>query len=165
MLELTDKQIAQYFHRSYTAIDGLWFMKVEEKYEFDTALEIDNEVWKVVPKIQARILKSMGETGQGINALLDLLETKLTLENFTFEVHKFDNAKGFKIYIKECPWHNLMIKSGREHLSTKVGRVICNTEFAVWAYEFGETIKFEMKHQLCSGEKNCVLQFINTEKE
>ena len=44
MKELTDKQIAAYFHRSYTAADGLWFMKVEEKCGFDTALEIDDQV-------------------------------------------------------------------------------------------------------------------------
>jgi len=54
MLKLTDKQIVEYFKRSYTAVDGLWFMKVEEIYGFDTALDIDEEVWKVMPKIQAR---------------------------------------------------------------------------------------------------------------
>jgi len=59
MKELTYKQIAAYFHRSYAAADGLWFMKVEEKCGFETALEIDDQVWKVLPKIQARMLKSM----------------------------------------------------------------------------------------------------------
>ncbi len=52
MKHLTDQQAAEYFHRSFTAVDGLWFMKVEEKHGFDAALEIDNEVWKVLPKIQ-----------------------------------------------------------------------------------------------------------------
>ena len=59
MKQLTDQQIAEYFHRSFTAADGLWFVKVEEKYGFDAALEIDNEVWKVLPKIQARKMKSL----------------------------------------------------------------------------------------------------------
>ena len=52
MVKLSSKQVADYFNRSYKAVDGLWFLKVEEKYGFDTALELDNEVWKILPKIQ-----------------------------------------------------------------------------------------------------------------
>jgi len=70
MIELTDGQVARYFHRCYTAADGLWFMKVEEKYGFDAALDIDNEVWKVLPKIQPRMLKPMVKT-EGMDALLE----------------------------------------------------------------------------------------------
>ena len=69
MIRLSNRQIAEYFHRSYTAVDGLWFMKVEEKYGFDVALDIDNEVWKVFAKMQARLLKSLGQTGDGIDSL------------------------------------------------------------------------------------------------
>jgi hypothetical protein len=60
MIQLTPEQIAEYYHRSYTVVDGLWFMKIEEKYGFDAALDIDKEVWKVFPKMQARLLKSLG---------------------------------------------------------------------------------------------------------
>jgi hypothetical protein len=42
----------------YKSVDGLWFMKVEEKDGFNAALTVDNEVWKVMPKIQARMIKS-----------------------------------------------------------------------------------------------------------
>jgi hypothetical protein len=37
-MSLQDKDVREYFHRSYTAVDGLWFVKVEEKYGFDKAL-------------------------------------------------------------------------------------------------------------------------------
>ena len=57
MINLTDVQIAEYYHRSFSVVDGLWFMKIEERYGFEAALDIDSEVWKVVPKIQARKLK------------------------------------------------------------------------------------------------------------
>jgi hypothetical protein len=30
-------------------------MKVKEKYGFDSTLDVDNEVWKVMTKIQARM--------------------------------------------------------------------------------------------------------------
>ena len=58
MTKLSSQQVAEYFSRSYKTVDGLWFMKVEEKHGFDAALELDNEIWKVMPKIQARMIKS-----------------------------------------------------------------------------------------------------------
>ena len=159
MIRLSNKQIAEYFQRSYTAVDGLWFMKVEGKYGFDAALDIDNEVWKVFPKMQARLLKSLGQTGEGIEALFACLTTKLTLEGFKFKAEKIGSRGDFKITINECPWHNLMIKSGRENLSGKVGTLVCNTEYSVWASEFGENIGFELKDQICQGSQSCILQF------
>jgi hypothetical protein len=41
---LSLQQIADYFNHNYNPVDGLWFMKAEEKYGFDTALDVDNEV-------------------------------------------------------------------------------------------------------------------------
>ncbi|MGD8776778.1 MAG: DUF6125 family protein, partial [Syntrophobacterales bacterium] len=159
MLDLTDKQIGEYFKRSYTAVDGLWFMKVEDRYGFDTALDIDDEVWEVMPKIQARKLKSLGNLEDGLDALRQCLITKLTLDGFVFQIEQSDDDSTLKINLSECPWHNIMIKSGREHLSGKVGTRICNTEYAVWASEFGETINFELHDQICEGEKCCTLLF------
>jgi len=164
MIQLTPEQIEEYYHRSYTAVDGLWFMKVEEKYGFDAALEIDNEVWKVFPKMQARLLKSLGKTGDGMDALFECLTTKLTLEGFGFKAEKTGNKGDFKITIAECPWHNLMVKSGREKLSGKVGTLICNTEYSAWASEFGANIKFELGQQICQGSKTCILQFKSARK-
>jgi hypothetical protein len=162
MIELDSAQIASYFKRSYTAVDGLWFMKLEERYGFETALELDNEVWKVFPKLQARFLKAAGNLGDGPDALLECLSTKLRLEDFKFNVEVSDSPGGFVIIISDCPWHNKMLKSGREQLSGRVGSLICNTEYSVWASEFGDNIKFELKEQICEGSPRCVLQFRST---
>ncbi len=159
MIKLSNEQIKQYFHRSYAAADGLWFMKVEDKYGFDVALDIDNEVWKVLPKIQARMLKSMGKMENGMDALFECLTTRLSLEGFKFEAEKDSAGKIFTVNISECPWHNAMIKLGREKLSEKVGTLVCNTEYSVWASEFGENISFELKKQICKGCKSCILHF------
>jgi predicted ArsR family transcriptional regulator len=163
MIELTQKQIAEYFHRSYSAVDGLWFMKIEGKYGFDVALDIDNEVWKVFPKIQARLLKSMGKLEDGIEGLHEALTTKLKLEGCEFKTEKAD--RGFRITLNNCPWHNLMVKSKREALSGKVGALICNTENSAWAAEFGPGIKFELKRQICTGSKSCILKFASTKAD
>jgi len=55
----------------------------------------------------------------------------------------------------------LMIKSGREHLSKKVGKTICSTEYQVWASEFEETMKFKLKSQKCSKSEHCILDFVS----
>ena len=159
MIELNDKQIAEYCHRSYTAVDGLWFMKVEDNYGFDTALAIDNEVWKVLPKIQARVLKSIGKMDSGIEALLECFTTKLKLDGFTFTTEKIPGNAGFRVIIERCPWYNLMLKSGREHLAEKVGTRICNTEYATWASEFDDKARFELEQQICKGSEHCILRF------
>lgn len=159
MIELTEKQLAGFCHRSYTAVDGMWFMKVEEKYGFDVALEIDNEVWRVMPKIQARMIKSMTNVQQGMEALCECFGAKLASDGFSFKVEKSGDGRAFSIIVKSCPWYDLMIKSGREHLSAKVGDRICNTEYAVWAAEFGDDIRFELREQLCNGCESCVLEF------
>ncbi len=162
MIRLSDKQIEEYFHRSYTTVDGLWFMKIEEKYGFDVALDIDNEVWKVMPKIQARFLKSLGRMGDGIDRLFECLTTRLSLEGYELKADKTGSGDGFKITISVCPWHNLMIKSGREKLSSKIGTLICNTEYSVWASEFGSNIKYELKNQICKGSQHCIVRFYST---
>jgi hypothetical protein len=73
-----------------------------------------------------------------------------------------DSSGGFKITISDCPWHNKMLKSGREELSGRVGSLICNTEYSVWASEFGDSIKFQLKEQICEGAPCCVLHFHST---
>ena len=159
MIKLTDEQIAEYFHRCYKTVDGLWFMKVEEKYGFEVALDVDVEVWKVMPKIQARKFKSFCNLDKGIDALLECFTTKLHLEGFKFKVEKLNDENIFKIIINECPWHNAMIKSGRENLSRKIGSRICSTEYAVWAKEFGEDIHFDLESHICYGSQYCILKF------
>jgi hypothetical protein len=156
MASLSDKQAAEYFRRCYTAVDGLWFLKTEARYDFDTALAIDEQVWNVLPKIQARALKSMLEAPAGLDGLRDCLATRLALEGFAFDLG--DHRTGFEIVIHRCPWHDLMVKSSRANLSATVGQRICQTEYAVWAAEFGD-IRFERFEGICEGGGRCGLRF------
>ena len=159
MIELTAEQIKQYYHRSYTAVDGLWFMKVEEKYGFDAALDVDAAVWEVMPKIQARWLKSVAGKGEGIESLLHCFTTKLSLDGHVFSVHRDEGGRGFHVEIQQCPWFQLMIKSGREHLAGKMGIRVCTTECSTWASEFGKKIQFSLNGLICQGKTQCILSF------
>jgi hypothetical protein len=164
MFQPDDKQTTEYLRRSYSAVDGLWFMKVEEIYGFDVALDIDNEVWKVLPKIQARMLKSFANIESGLEALLACITVKLTLDGFKFKTERDDDKQGFRVIIEQCPWFDLLAKSGRGHLFGKIGDKICNTEYAAWAAEFGADISFELQEQICGSSHSCVLRFKSSAK-
>ena len=132
-------------------------MKVEEKYCFEVALEIDKEVWKIMPKIQARMIKSMLGKGDGEVTLAESLNAKLSLEGFKFKVEQ--DEKGFRIIISDCPWHNLMVKSGRGKHSGVVGTTICSVEYSIWISEFDEDKQLKFRTQKCQGSKHCILDF------
>ena len=86
--------------------------------------------------------------------LQDVLKGKANVRDALYH-----HPDGFRIIIEKCPWLDLMVKSGREALADKVGTTICNTDYATFAAEFGDDIRFELQHQLCSGSELCVLQF------
>jgi hypothetical protein len=157
---LTDEQKALYFRRSYTAADGLWFMMVEEKYGFEAALELDEAVWKVLPKIQARAMKAMLNLDCGLEGLEKALSARLALEGFDFDLVREESS--LRVIIRRCPWHDLLVKSRREKISQKVSDVICRVENTTWASEFadgGSEIGWERAERICRGADRCVMRF------
>ncbi|HOW69256.1 MAG TPA: DUF6125 family protein [Phycisphaerae bacterium] len=159
MVDLTDGQIADFFRRSYSAVDGLWFMKLEEAAGFEQALDIDVRVWQIMPKIQARKMKELTGLDRGVGALHDCLTTKFRIEGFGFTSSREADGSGFTIRIARCPWYDLLVKSKREHLAGTIGTRICNAEFNTWASEFGEGIRFSLGDQLCRACQQCVMRF------
>lgn len=159
MLSLNDDQKKEYLYQSYAKVDGLWFVKIEEKYGFDKALDFDEEVWKVMPKIQARLLKKMGNKGNGLEDLFECLTTKLNIEGYVFTTKLNEDKKEFSISIEECPWYKIMVQSGRENLAAKIGPRICGNEYAVWAEEFGPEISFSLESNMCNANHACILRF------
>lgn len=161
MTDLTDEQKAEYFRRSYTAVDGLWFMKVEEKHGFEEALQLDEAVWNVLPKIQARTIKAMMNLCSGLDGLQEAIAVRLALEGFMFILER--QKDGFGVTISRCPWHDLLIKSGRKNISARVSDIICRVENSVWASEFEDDesrkIRFEREDMICQGAERCRLRF------
>lgn len=162
-----NKDIQEYLYRNYTKADGLWFVKVEELYGFDKALEIDREVWKVLPKLQAKFIKkilfeAMQKDGNGDiqtakTLLFEALKIKLFLEKFEFKVGK--SKSGPSVTILRCPWHEIMVKSQRENLSEKIGSTICTIEYAAFAAEFYPGVVLDIGSKLCSGNDSCNFKF------
>ena len=148
--------LSEYFKKCFWAVDGLWFMMLEEADSFDKALEMDRRVWEVLPKIQARKIKELFKLeGTNEEDLVKALEFKLGAEDFLSGIQCQDS--GIKITIKRCPWLALLRKSNRGHLAEKIADAICTIEYGVFAKEFVEGLDFEIVSRRCSGDEVCTL--------
>jgi len=146
--------LAAFLRRSYAAVDGLWFMKVEETADFDCALELDRQVWEVMAKIQARKARELlGATGNSPEELGRCFALKFEAEGHDFELARAEDT-GVELVIRDCAWLQLTRKSGREHLAGRVGEMICAAEGAVWGREFGG-YGHSMVCRMCTGDEVC----------
>jgi hypothetical protein len=134
-------------------------MKLEEEYGFEAALEMDDRVWRVFPKIQARMLKSFGGLGEGLADLEKALATRLVLEEFRFSTERNDQAGELLVTIHHCPWQEMLARAGRASLGDRIGKRICQSEYTVWAAEFGAGLRFELGERRCGGGECCRLRF------
>ena len=61
--------------RSLWAVDGLYYLGIEERYGTETATAIDAQVWAVMGKIEARKLKKfLGSTASSLPAMMQALQ-------------------------------------------------------------------------------------------
>jgi len=162
MTQLNKKQLERYLRRSYSAVDGLWFVKVEEKLGFEAALDMDREVWKVMAKIQSRALKSiLALPPEETPDLRKFFSAKLKLDGFSFGTRAL-KCGGFTVTVRTCPWHDTLVKAGRQAYAERIGAAICGSEYAVWTQEFGGDHVLELKSRICKGDKICRIDFAKT---
>jgi hypothetical protein len=148
----------EYFKRSYFAVDGLWFVMAEKMLSFDKALELDKEVWGVLPKIQARKIKELlSLEGKGLSDFRKAIGARFDIEEYGYELELIDDSH-IRLIIHYCPWLEILNKSGRGNLASTIAGTICPTELAVWAKEFGLTMTSDRK-RLCEGCASCVWDF------
>lgn len=158
-VETGSEMIVEMLRRSYFAVDGLWFVLLEEQDGLELALEIDERVWRVMPKIQARKARElMGVDADTPAALVRCMALKFAAEGHGYEV-RFENTGEASIVISKCPWRLILEQSGREHLGPEIAERICTAEVAGWAAEFspegGPPIEFEVCETICTGDARC----------
>lgn len=151
-------QIIAMLRRSYGAVDGLWFVKCEERLGYAAALELDDEVWQVMPKLQARKARELlGLTGNTLDELGQALGLKFAAEGQQFEVHL--TPERLEVRVTACPWHDVLVQSGRLHIAGDVARIICTNEARGWAAEFGQEAAFDFARTKCAGGDCCCFAF------
>lgn len=150
---------SEYFKRSYFALDGLWFMMIENEFSFDKALDIDEAVWRILPKIQARKVKELlGLDGRGLEDFLKAIKVKLEAEEYDYEIKEQGNSH-LQIAVYKCPWYEILKKANREHLAPKIANRICFVELQAWVKEFGDDLEFDLNPGCCMGKGICLMEF------
>jgi hypothetical protein len=158
-MDFEESKLVEMLRRSYFAADGLWFMVAEEMLGFDRALELDERVWQVMPKIQARKARELlGLHGSCLEELEHCLSLKFTAEGHAFGV-AHSSPDRLEIAVTDCPWRNLLEKSKRLHLAETVAQSICVGEGKAWAAEFSDDISFELASSMCAGAQSCRFVF------
>jgi len=152
------KLIADYLRKCFVSVDGLWFMKAEEDAGFEKALELDIEVWKVLPKIEARTVQELLGLGKGIEALRQALEFKLSAEDSRFELSSL-GTDGFTLDVHDYSWVAHIKKANREQYLARISESICSLEFDNFALEFGFDISIEHDRSCCCSKGSCRFQF------
>ncbi len=155
--------MVEMLRRSYFAADGLWFVMLEEDEGLERALEVDERVWRVMPKIQARNARELLDVQEDTpGALARCMALKFAAEGHRYELRS-QNPGETEIVISECPWRAVLAQSGREHLGPEIADRICATEAAVWAEEFspegGPPIVAQMAEAICKGDARCRVVF------
>ena len=158
-MKISSKEIVEMLRRSYFAVDGLWFVMIEEDDGFERAMELDERVWRVMPRIQARkareLLQIHGDTPEDLARCMAL---KFAAEGHSYEV-TIANPERAEIVIHSCPWRELLESSQRTHLGAEIADRICALEAKTWAAEFSEAIDGELAEAICRGDNRCRFVF------
>ncbi len=146
--------VADFLKRSYFAVDGLWFVKAEERFGFDEAIALDEAVWEVMSKIQARKARAaLGIIGNSLEDLAQAFSLKLTAEGYDYDFDIDTSAATFTI--RTCPWYEILKSSGRTHIAETIAERICKREFAGWIREFEQDVGVHFDGRLCVPSEEC----------
>jgi len=134
---------------------------VEKNFSLKEALRIDEKVWRVLPKIQAREVRKLFDLQENtFQNFLKALRVKLEAEDYQYQ-EKVINGN-LHLLVKKCPWYEIIKKSSREHL---VPNDICRIDFQTWADEFHLNLKVKINSCLCGGKPNCNIWFVAKDKK
>lgn len=150
--------------RNLWAVDGLYFLGIEEMFGAEGATEIDSQVWKVMGKIEARRLKKLLEIeGSDISTLMHAL--KYSSWSLDLEDKEFIEEKDRAILRnKKCRVQQNRLKKGLVEFPCKKVRWGFLKSFVV---EINPNL--EVKCNLCPPDSHghdlwCEWEFVFNEK-
>jgi hypothetical protein len=91
------------FAKNWLAHDGLWFLGIEDKFDMETAIEIDRIAWQKFTVIEAKRIMTRHDIGEnsGLEGLKKALEYRLYAVLNKQEI-KNETENSFEFYMVEC---------------------------------------------------------------
>ncbi|MEM4949562.1 MAG: DUF6125 family protein [Candidatus Jordarchaeales archaeon] len=153
------ERVAEFFRGAYAAIDGVWFMSVEEKYGLSEAAELDARVWRLFARILAkRIMREFDVKGDGLDALVKSISLRWRMEKWVFETHSLSEREAvMRVYV--CPWLEAVVKSGRRHVIPAMCGEVCEAVYRSWAETVNPKIVLERTRRMGCGDEFCEFKY------
>ncbi|MEE9201629.1 MAG: DUF6125 family protein [Dehalococcoidia bacterium] len=118
--------LAEAYARVVMAVDGYWFMAVEEKDSHQTAYDMDCAVWeKAAPSEARKVARALGiDPGEGIAAMLEIIKFCPTWYALGTEVTLEAPNRGL-LTVRDCSVQKNRANKGLEEFACKeVGQVV-----------------------------------------
>jgi hypothetical protein len=137
--QVSKEKLLELCSRSLNTLDGLWFLSVESKYDFDTALELDLEVWRKASLIHGeRVVKIFGiQKNKPIEAFVKLVRVDPLKFAWKSEIMMLSDNKAV-LRRTECPPQEARIRAAKD---TFPGDAICLAMYTAYAEVIDPRIK------------------------
>jgi hypothetical protein len=86
-LRLQGEDLVKWLREAYFAVDGLWFLTLEERLGLEAALEVDVEVWRRFAKVMARrVVKRLNIDASRVEGIVESLQPFFDWEGWEVDV-------------------------------------------------------------------------------
>jgi hypothetical protein len=130
------------FAKNWLAHDGLWFQAVEDKFDIDTAMELDKTAWEKFTIIEAKRIMKRHEIAE--NSGLDGLKKALNLRLYALineQAIKNENDNSFDFYMIDC---RVQSARARKNLPLFPCKEIGLVEYRLFAETIDKRIKTDI---------------------
>jgi hypothetical protein len=160
LLELT-----RLYAKNWLAHDGCWFLAAEQKYDMQTAIELDTESWRVFTVVEAKRIMEFLELGthSGLAGLQKALRFRLYATVNEDEIVVNEAEKTVEYRVKTC---RVQAARRRKGLTDFPCRSVGLVEYGLFAKTIDE--RFEMQciscpPQITAPDHYCIWRFkLNT---
>lgn len=157
-MDLSDEQMDLLRMGAITAIDGLWFMAVEGMLGFESALDLDMEVWRNYGMVMLRrVSKAMGirvdpENPPDLATLGALMEVLCWIDGTECRTTVTDEDNAV-LTIPHCAWWENLTRAGRQDLIPC--EEVDNNTFIWWLKAVDPSLEREITYSLPRGDNRC----------
>ncbi len=153
MSPLTPAQLAELRRQAFLAVDGVWFLEVEQRLGFDQALAVDIAVWeRFGPVMVRRIRKMLGLDGADAATVEAILHAFWQIEGS--QVRRVSASDEKLVYeVERCAWWEHLKRAGRETV-VPCDRVTMATYIPLLT-AIDPAWEFAMSHALPRGDPCC----------
>lgn len=158
ILEMSGEEMEKLRMGAITAIDGLWFLAAERKLGFETALELDMDVWKNYGTVMLkRVARSMDietdpEDPPDMDTVGTLVEVLCAIDGTVCKTRVIDEDNAV-MTVPHCAWWENLSRAGRQDLVPC--EEVDNNTFIHWLKELDPSLEFEITHSLPRGNDRC----------